>query len=62
MVLNFSGNCKHIPELLKNKKILVLAELNNINEIENDKKQLNLKTWITRSKMFRLKKMSKVKH
>ena len=37
MVLNFSGNSKHIPELLKNKKILVLAELNNINEIENDK-------------------------
>ena len=44
MALNFSGNSKHIPELLKNKKILVLAELNNINEIENDKKQLNLKT------------------
>lgn len=37
MALNFSGNSKHIPELLKNKKILVLAELNNINEIENDK-------------------------
>lgn len=43
MALNFSGNSKHIPELLKNKKILVLAELNNINEIENDKKQSNSK-------------------
>ena len=43
MVLNFSGNSKHIPELLKNQKILVLAELNNINEIENDKKQSNSK-------------------
>ena len=43
MALNFSGNSKHTPELLKNKKILVLAELNNINEIENDKKQSNSK-------------------
>ena len=44
MVLNFGGNSKHIPELFKNQKILVLAELNNINEIENDKKQSNSKS------------------